>query len=391
MGIQIKTSGHTQPKAGAPNDFSSEISNSPGTKTPNLVARLMGLDLLPETQSPSSFSSTHGTPKPLSNSHSHPLHPRQPLQCRPRNGLEFNDITGTCSLPETPRISSARRSDVDHHHRLSLQINKENMSASDDLEFSRFSYLRRRELSVYEDENNRSPSQYARQIVKQMKEKVSRRVGLDITNTIANRDLQGRNELVSQFKSKKASKGFNKVVEESSPGKQYYSSTPSCSPRLRFFEPKSKPSTTPPPTKEKASHSSKFLSLQPQPLNVQPQTIKVSVKPKPQTLQEHHQDQKSIQKSKKSGTERFNQRLKKPPQTSDIIRNKQEEPFVRPSKTATRANIPDKKCKKTPLSSELLNINVPTRVPVKKDPSPPATNIPQKQVLSSHFSITLFF
>ena len=363
MGIQIKTSGS---KAGAANDFSSEISNSPATKTPTLVARLMGLDHLPETHSPSSFSSTHSTPKPLSKSHSHPFHPRQPLQCRPRNSLEYNDITGTCSLPETPRISSARRSDVDHHHRLSLQINKENLNHSEDLEFSRFSYLRRKELRPDQDENNRSPSQYARQIVNQMKEKVSRKVGLDITNTINNRD--------SQFKSKKSSKGFNKIVEESSPSKQYHSSsTPSCSPRLRIFEPKTKPSTTPPPsTKDKALHSSKPLSLQSSPLNV---------KPKPQPLQ--HQGQKSIQKCKKSSTERFGQRLKKPPQTSDIIRNKQEEPFVHPSKTATRANTPDKKCKKTPLSNDLLhiNVNVPTRLSVKKDPSPPATKIPQKQVL----------
>jgi hypothetical protein len=37
MGIQIKTSGS---KAGAANGFSSEISNSPATKTPTLVARI---------------------------------------------------------------------------------------------------------------------------------------------------------------------------------------------------------------------------------------------------------------------------------------------------------------------------------------------------------------
>ncbi|KAA8533795.1 hypothetical protein F0562_031312 [Nyssa sinensis] len=54
------------------------------------------------------------------------------------------------------------------------------------------------------------------------------------------------------------------------------------------------------------------------------------------------------------------------------MRNKQEEPFVR-SRTI------NKKCKKTPLSNDLLNINVPTLLTVKKDPSPPETKLPQKQ------------
>jgi len=248
-------------------------------------------------------------------------------------------------------------------------------AASEDLEFSRFSYFRRKELGVEDNENNRSstPSQYARQIVKQMKEKVSRKVGLDITNTIANVRDQGRtdHQLVSQFKSRKLSKAFAKAnVEESSPGKHV--STASFSPRLRFLEPKTtKTSTTPPSTKDRASHFSKTSSsiLSSVPSNAQP---------KPQTLQKQQvpSGQKSIQKSKGIAGERFGQRLKKPPQTSDIIRNKQEEPFVRPSTTTT----PDKKCKKTPLSNDLLNITVPTLLPLKKDPSPPATRIPQKLV-----------
>ena len=58
-----------------------------------------------------------------------------------------------------------------------------------------------------------------------MKEQVSRKVGLDITNTITNKDIQGKTDqpLVSLFKSKKSSKGFNK--EEPNPCKQYYYST----------------------------------------------------------------------------------------------------------------------------------------------------------------------
>jgi hypothetical protein len=329
MGIQIKTSGRT-----GSNDSCSEISGSPGTKTPNLVARLMGLDLLPETQSPSSSSSSARL-KPLRRR-------RQPLQSRPRKSLD-KDITGTQSLPETPRISSARRSDVEH--RLSLQINKENLSAGEDLEFSRFSYLRRKDQLRVEDDNNisTSPSHYARQIVKQMKEKVGRKVGLDITNTIANARDQGRSaeQLVTQFKSRKFSKALaGKVnVEESSPGKQH-SSMPSCSPRLRFLDPKTKQSTTPPSsTKDRSvSHFSKTSS------SCQPSApVLINVQPKPQTLQKQQvpSGQKSVQKSKKIAGERFGQRLKKPPQTSDIIRNKQEEPFVRPT-TPPRSNIPDR-------------------------------------------------
>lgn len=325
MGIQIKTSGRT--------GSNSEISGSPATKTPSLVARLMGLDLLPETHSPSSSSKT---------SRLQPLRRRLPLQS-----------TGTQSLPETPRRSSSRRSDVDHH-RLSLQINKENSSPStEDLEFSRFSYLRRRELRVVED----SPSQYAKQIVKQMKEKVSRKVGHDITNTITNgRDHQGRtdNQLVSQLKSRKVSKAFAKAVED---------------------QPKTKPST-----KDRSSSSALHFSKTSSPSQVL-SSVPVNVQPKFQTLQKQTvpSGQKSMEKSKKIGGERFGQRLKKPPQTSDIIRNKQEEPFVRPS-TATRASTSDKKCKKTPLSNELLSITVPTLLPLKKDPSPPPTRIPPKQV-----------
>ncbi|KAB1226122.1 hypothetical protein CJ030_MR1G023929 [Morella rubra] len=142
----MRTSLHSGSKTGTPNEFSSEISSSSGTKTPNLVARLMDLDLLPETNSPySSSSSTHGisTSNPLSKKPSRLIRPQQVLQSRLRKSLD-KDITGTRPLSETPRVSSARKSDVDH--RFSLQINKENLRANEDLEFSPFSYLRRKEF-----------------------------------------------------------------------------------------------------------------------------------------------------------------------------------------------------------------------------------------------------
>ncbi|KAJ7975630.1 LOW protein: M-phase inducer phosphatase-like protein [Quillaja saponaria] len=370
MGIQIKTRESKRAKTGNPDDNSSEIS-SPGPKTPTLVARLMGLDLLPDSQSPSSLSSLiSSTPNPRGKPHLHPLRPRQHLQTKPRSSTD-SDITSSRSLPETPRISSSRRSDVDHHHRLSLQINKENVGLSDESECHRSLYSRRK----VEDHRNRSPRHYARQIVKQVKESVSRRVGLDITNTVKNREHGRRDELLltQQFKYKqKLSRPLVKVVDESSPGK---CSTPSCSPRLRFIETKNKTSTTPPPII--APKDQNFYPIKPSSsltANVQPQPIRVLTMP----------NQKSVPNCKNTASERFSSRLKKPPQTySDIIRNKQEEPFVRPLSTTRANNIPDikNKCNKShALSNNIINLNnVPHLQPVKKDPSPPATKIHQKQ------------
>ncbi|KAF5731117.1 hypothetical protein HS088_TW19G00722 [Tripterygium wilfordii] len=355
--IQIRTNGETRSKA---SDSSSEISSSPGTKTPTLVARLMGLDLLPDCSSPTLMNP-----------------PRNKLSSAHRKSLDSNDVSGTRSLPETPRISYARRSDVDHH-RFSLQLNKENNASEDNIDVSRFSYLRRREVKN-EDENG-SPSHYARQIVKQVKESVSRKVGLDITNIARNKEQRRDQELLSQLKCKRSSKPLTKVIEESSPGKH---STPSCSPRLsRFLEPKAIKEPTLHPQKPSISSSPKSNTEVLQPTKVAPR-----LKLQPVQVQKEHKHQQQQQrltllKCKKESEERFGPlRQKKPPQTSDIIRNKQEEPFVRPSSTAIRAIVPaDKKCKITLLSNDLLHISVPNLLPVKKDPSPPASKLPQKQV-----------
>ncbi|KAK8521331.1 hypothetical protein V6N13_077441 [Hibiscus sabdariffa] len=327
MGIQIKTSGgDMKSKVDTCSEMSN--SNSPGTKTPTLVARLMGLDILPESHSPS-FS--RSDLKPISGR---------------RRSLD-GDVRGTRSLPETPRISSSssRRSDVDLHHRLSLQINRENMSATEESMISRLRALKRKE-NKHQDENKSPAGHYARQIVKQVKESVSRKVGMDITNTVRNRE-QARQELVNQFKYKKISnsRALNKLAEDSSPGKH--------SPRLRFLETKTKDQNSTQPPKPAAPASE---------INMQ------KLQPVAEEQDEQQQPPRAASRCEK---------VKKPRQTSETIRNKQEESFVRPS-TANRMHIPDKKCKKTPLSNDLLNI-----FPVKKDPSPPATKIPQKQVLDA--------
>lgn len=348
MSIQIKTSGDA--RSSKTDDLSSEFSSSPGTKTPNLVARLMGLDLLPESSSPSSSASTHSTSNPPLRSHLHPQVQSLKEEIRSRQLLKTRDnheFSGTRSLPETPRISSERRSDVDH--RLSLQIPKENNVASEEIEFS--SYLtakiaRKREFRV--DDENRSPGHYARQIVKQVKESIHRRVGLDITNTVKHRD-QRRDEHLVLLKPKK-------------PTTRIDDSTPSCSPRLRFLEQKNK--SVPAPVTKKLSSS------QPPPFSLdnESQCVKVSLKPKSSQVPVKEQTQKC---KKSASDQRYGPRMKKPPQTSDVIRNKKEELFVRSSAVTNRASLSDKKCKKTPLSNDLLNLNVPTLVPVKKHPSHP--------------------
>ncbi|OIW20555.1 hypothetical protein TanjilG_14954 [Lupinus angustifolius] len=144
--IQIKTSGDTRTTNGG----NLNLSNSPGIKTPTLVARLMGLDLLPH--SPSSLSSTSlSTPNPQGNVPSlHHLRPRQHIKTKPPNSTD-SDIGATRSLPETPRISSSRISDVEYHRRLSLQINKENNMGL--VEDSPSSPL----ITKYQDQNAQQP------------------------------------------------------------------------------------------------------------------------------------------------------------------------------------------------------------------------------------------
>ncbi|XP_020240330.1 uncharacterized protein LOC109819133 isoform X2 [Cajanus cajan] len=375
--IQIKTSGGTRTSGGNLNDLSSEISSSPGTKTPTLVARLMGLDLLPGAQSPSfsssSSSSCVATPDTQGNvPHLQHLRHKQHVQTKHRNSIDSSDIAATRSLPDTPRISLARRSDVDHHHRLSLQIiNKENMNLGEDFELPRLSLSKRK---CDENHNGRSPSHYARQIVKQVKESVSRKVGQDITNT----SLKTREEFVGQIRSKKSHKTSSlKSIDETETS---HSNSSSYSPRLRFIE-KHKPSTTtttPSPLTPKDQNILKLPPPTPPQVNTQPQLPRVLTKPKPE--QKEFQSNKSVPKCKRVTNEKFNSRLKRPPQTSDIIRNKQEEPFIiRPTSPSSRASdIKSTKTKKThPLSSNLNN--VPNVLPVKTDPSPPATKIPPKQ------------
>lgn len=389
MGInQIRTSCDSRPSSCKPrsDDFSSECSSSPGgAKTPNLVARLMGLDLLPENASPTFGNSRKSNLQPRTEPQDRARYlllqqDRRSSSNRSFNVLDNADISGgTVSLPETPRISLARKSDVDHHHRLSLQINKENVGE----EFDQFSSGKKvarnrrrehhREVLRQVDENIRSPSYYARQIVKQVKESVSRKVGADITNTtIRNNNVKDHhrrhldNNQVVLLKPNKPSINF----DEFSPTKQQ-----SCSPRFRFLETK-----TPKLASSNADNNS--------PLH-QPQ--KAVSKPKSSSCQENHCPQPPQSSSTITSHHRSSRLKKQPPPQgcSDAIRSKKEEPFVRPAST----NHENKKGKRaTPLSSELLMNpnNVPTILPtLKKDRPCSPPKLPQKQVYYTTLHYTI--
>ncbi|CAN1842529.1 hypothetical protein LINPERHAP1_LOCUS36872 [Linum perenne] len=394
MGIQIKTTrSRTRLGSGsaAAQSDSETVPSSPATKTPTLVARLMGLDLLPENQnySPRSSASSSTTPYKLSH-HLSSSRPKQGSNAYSHHRRSCDD-SGR-SLPETQRISSARRSDVDHyHHRFSLQLNnKENTNASsssEELVISRIKSLKLNGRDLKPEEECRSPRQYARQIVKQVKESVSRRVGLlDITNNQAamrNRDPPlpekqrrsggggGRSKrrdsdlvAAAKVKSKKISKVLTRLAEEEEEDDSFVDLVPVKSERKVFDE-------------MSQSRKQSILSATKAPINSQ-------------TEERNNEKESAVKPAVVLPP------IKRvlPPQTSDIIRNKQEEPFVRPSagnRVGGGGNIPDKRCRKTPLSSNLLQgISVPSIIlPAKKDPVPPATKIlsPQKQADSKRSTL----
>ncbi|KAK6926310.1 DUF3741-associated sequence motif [Dillenia turbinata] len=343
-------------------DLSPDCSYSPGTKTPNLVARLMGLDLLPENFSPSTSTSDLGTPR--LRTHSSNKAELQSRLCRRSRGrlcVYNDDMIGTRSLPETPRISLSRKSDVDP--RLSLQINKDNIGVGEEFELSTLRMLTKKEFKCSDE--NRSPGNYARHIVKQVKENVRRRVvGMDITNTIKSKERETRNDdqlLVSQ-KLKRTKMGGDQT-------------THSCSPRLKFMS-----STW---SNDNKKEQSSLSPKQPLPTPALPVVIEKQEKLGKNSLkyskpQPEKKQQRSMQGCEKGKSERFAAKPRKgiPQKTSDSIRNKQEEPFVRPPST-----LSDKKGKKKPLSNDLFNISVPTLLSVKKEISSLSSSpyLPQKQ------------
>lgn len=339
-GIQIKTRVSTDQDLSSSSESAYTSGSPAGTKTPTLVARLMGLDLLPETSSPrpSSSSSTSN----LSSSKSHLVYSKN------RRGLPRNITneanTGTRSLPETPRTSasSARRSDVDQ--RFSLQSNKENSQLSGhEFEFSKFLTAKINAAAGRQGEENMSPGHYAKQIVKQFKESVSRRVGRDITNTVDNRSDQRRDQHVVLLKSKK-------------PTSSSHDQKHSCSPKLKEMKTKSMSST----------HSPKLCSSPLSPFadnQFESATGPSNVKAQPVVVVEEKRIQQNNVGKKVSNDQKYNSRLLVP-QSSDLIRTKQEVSFVKSStssrpKSSRHIKIPDQKCNRT----TILTIKRATRLP----------------------------
>ncbi|GJR45571.1 probable serine/threonine-protein kinase dyrk2 isoform X1 [Tanacetum coccineum] len=333
-GIQIKTKRSRL----MDNDVSSECSSSsPSTKTPSLVARLMGLDLLPEN---SSLRTSLSSPRPSSSSsYATPLNPLSKLSSHKNN---------VRSLPTTPRASTGARSsttEVDYHHRFSLQVNnKENKRRYD----------------------HESKSEYAKQYVQQLKENISRRVGADITNTTTKRE-QRRDECLVVLKPKRPSTLSSTATIDKSRnldkghgrGKENEPVQFSSSPRHRLLEIKNnftKPiSNSPKCSSPLSSSTTKSPPLMKQETQVLKQEAQV-LKPM------------KVPKCNKIANEKYDLRLKK--------MNQQEEHFMK------KCN--NNKKKSTPLSNHLVNVNVNTTtkfISFKKDmASSSSTTLPQKHV-----------
>ncbi|KAK4280425.1 hypothetical protein QN277_012052 [Acacia crassicarpa] len=364
---------------------------APGTKTPTLVARLMGLDLLPEIQSPSSSSPSSSSATTTTSSscpsatksqvnprhHNHNHHHHHYLRPRQNNNVVItkarhsmdDSIAASHFLPETPRISSARRSDVEH--RLSLQINKENMQ--DFLELPRFSFSN---LKFEEQQgNSKSPRHYAKQIVKQVRESVlsSRKVGSDVTNTVKNNNREKKQEggeflVVGQFKRSKKSPKTKPTCSSSSsdelinsPEKVLNNNPPSCSPRLRFMD--SRKDQNSPQAKPRPQEAIILVQQQEQVHQIQKQKKSASSVP---------------MCNRKAANEKFRARLKK---QDKFVRNKKEgELFVRPllSSSNIKSSTGNKSKRSShPLLINLLNLNTV----IDSNTAPTAIKIPQKQVL----------
>ncbi|ESQ31711.1 hypothetical protein EUTSA_v10003732mg [Eutrema salsugineum] len=359
MGIKIKTKPQAKSSSSSSSIAATE-SYSPSVKTPTLVARLMGLDLVPDnyrsSPTPSSSSSSLTDLKtPTRSSHTN-KHRHYSLQ---RNSIDG----GTRSLPETPRISLGRRSvDVNcyEHQRSSLHLRDNNINMSSERESGvhNVRFTRVKEMKIHEDKENRSPRGYARQIVMQLKENVSRRrrMGTDITNTTRSNKEQQSKEL---HDSKKASKIT--IITHDSP-----------SPRLALTEiPKTKPTSSP----QTDNVVPKILETT---VKVQDKTRLPTVQEEPQG-EEKEKQSKSAKKCKKP--ENFKPRLVKPPQTM------QEEPFVRSPATSNKNNGllliqgDRSSCKKTPLSiNDLINFSsVPSLHTIKKKYSSPQKSLRETQ------------
>ncbi|XP_021730178.1 uncharacterized protein LOC110697139 isoform X2 [Chenopodium quinoa] len=362
-------------------DLSSESSCSPASaRTPTLVARLMGLDILPESNTTTPRSSHSQTFSPHIRSSTPPISTQTRKSCSacsiPGTRTSYIDNgPGPRSSPETPRSlqSTRRRSmDVVDHHRLSLQINKEN-NIQREMELSRPSCsaitTKRRDGKNYDaEEVAKSPSYYARQIMKQVKETVSRRVGVDITNTIGREHRRDEHLLSSStIKPKKSKKDQSSFPHLSS-----------SSPRYKTYSDEN----------HKHTSSKNSEQLPPAVTEVPPKTVTVQAKPVESEDESLKKPVHPITTTTTTTATTATTPSKKPLKSYNSIRNKKEEQFVHPSTMTTTTT--SKKCKKNMLSSDLLHGTVPSLVPLKKDssPVPSPTKLLDNQGISSEAQLS---
>ncbi|XP_074281934.1 uncharacterized protein LOC141606633 [Silene latifolia] len=309
-------------------------SPAPGARTPTIVARLMGLDVLPEsnTSTPRSSSSYSrvSTRSP----------PNRTTKAQRKRSVknDLQSVLGRSSLPESPKssTSSQRRmslssTNVVDKHRLSLQINKENNIVKE-MESSRRSCsainAKKRVGRRYEDENNNnSPGFYAKQIMKQVKETVSNRrsFGADITNKIGQSEFRKDDNLLLEKQPIKPNK--SRLVKSSDITKKTKFSR--CDVR-----------------------------------EIVPTIDKLEVK--------NNERDNCCTKFDNADNNGIKSCLKMSTKSCEYVRNKKDdELFVRPSTRARGNNLgTEKKCKKTPLTKELVDHStVPSIIPLKKDSS----------------------
>ncbi|KAL6503854.1 hypothetical protein OROGR_025777 [Orobanche gracilis] len=312
------------------NSISSDC--SPGTaKTPNLVARLMGLDLLPECNNSPSFSCPNS--RPGSKKISHIFNQNRSKTC-----LSDDDIAVGA------RSSSARRSNFEYHsHRLSLQINKENNG-----EFANISG------KIRGTSARLSAGHFDKQVANQVTEKIDRNVGLtDITNNTNYREEKEETLRRDQ-----------NLATHQQPTKK---NNPNISPKIKSLD-----------TKKKIVESSGTKSS------------RNSASSLDGDDHDHHQSGGILKEGKRVGGGNANifsgtNKLQSTPQTCDYysVKNKKPQPPVGSSaRDKAKNSTYKKKTKKLAQSmsrSEIQNISGHTILSVKNGPSPPATKLPQKQ------------
>lgn len=361
-------------------------------RTPGVVARLMGLDVLPEQASSPTTPCQKSPPflesleqsqnkkkKSKGECRRESGSPRQPLQSINCNVAGRYEV-GSRSLPDTPRVSSSRSWDSDP--RLSLQLNKENTNR-DMREFSHLCEVsadcslppsplasmaksRKKDLGRRQNEN-KSPrsNHYAREIVKQVKESINSRRG-------------GSSDEIAVRSEQKASCHADTWSQIKPP---MTDPPPSCSPPpVRFLEPaKSKPAKDIIPRSQQPQRFTPPRSPPPSLPSSNSFKAKGDVEPKAVKISPH--------KCKKASYERFTGRMKKQhPATETAVR-----PDALPSPSqplsVLQKHVSEKKCSSIPSFATVKRKEAsppPSRPVPEQNHQRPSSSVQEQKVVYSY-------